>query len=301
MVRNGPSKHLPQWQWWLRATRPATLPLSTLPTAAGIAWAWRHGTLDWQAAVLTLTCAVLLQVLANFVNELGDYTRGADTPARLGPPRAVAVGAISPQAMAQASWILSGVIFLLGMLLVIRVGWWLLVVGLAALALAWLYTTGSRPLAYIGLGEGTAFVFFGIVPAAGAYAVQRGMVAIEPVISGIACGAFAAAVLGINNLRDLPIDRACGKRTLAVRLGPTAMVRLLHGLLAVPYAVAIGLSFVLPLASMAVVSMPMVWSVGLQLRAAENAATYTQLLLRTVLAATVYGVLLIGAIVLSVS
>ncbi|GIV55427.1 MAG: 1,4-dihydroxy-2-naphthoate octaprenyltransferase [Candidatus Kapaibacterium sp.] len=285
-----------RWLWWLRATRPRTLPLSVLPTAIGIAWAWRDGAFNCATACGTLLCAVLLQVLANYVNELGDYERGADTPDRIGPPRAVALGAISPAAMRKASLVLSAIILALGVWLVRQAGWWLLAVGLAALALAWLYTTGTRPLAYVGFGEAAALVFFGIVPAAGAYAIEHSRLATEPILSGIAFGCFAAAVLGINNLRDVDRDRACGKRTLAVRLGTTRATTLVQFLLGVPYAVAIVLSSATAEAAATVATLPLVWRIGRELQSADG-AQYTVLLERTVRAASLYGVLLGAAIV----
>lgn len=284
------------WHWWLRATRPRTLPLSFFPTAIGITWAWREGAFNCATASGTLLCAVLLQVLANYVNELGDYERGADTPDRIGPPRAVALGAISPAAMRKASLVLSAIILALGLWLVTQVGWWLLAVGLAALALAWLYTTGARPMAYVGLGEAAALLFFGVVPAAGAYAIERSGFAIEPIVSGIAFGCFAAAVLGINNLRDVDRDRTCGKRTLAVRLGKVRATRLVQFLLGVPYAVAIVLSSATVEAAVTVATLPLAWRIGRELPLAHG-AHYTVLLGRTVLAASLYGVLLGAAIV----
>ncbi len=286
------------WRWWLWATRPRTLPLSFFPTAIGLVWAWRDGAFNCATAGGTLLCAVLLQVLANFVNELGDYERGADTPDRIGPPRAVALGAISPAAMRNASRVLSAIILALGLWLVTLVGWWLLAVGLVALALAWLYTTGTRPLAYVGFGEVAALVFFGIVPAAGAYAVEHSRLAAEPILSGIAFGCFAAAVLGINNLRDVERDRACGKRTCAVRLGTTRATTLVQFLLGVPYAVAIVISSATAEAAATVATLPLAWRIGRELRRAHG-VQYTVLLGRTVLTASLYGVLLGAAIVVA--
>jgi 1,4-dihydroxy-2-naphthoate octaprenyltransferase len=287
-----------QWRWWLRATRPKTLVLSLLPTATGIAWAWQDGAFSlWRAAV-TLLCALLLQVLANYVNELGDYYRGADTPERVGPPRAVALGMISPEAMRRAAGAISVLVLGMGLVLVAHVGWWLLAVGLVALALAWLYTVGARPLAYIGLGELAAVVFFGIVPTAGAYAIMRdGSVSTKAVTSGIAFGAFAAAVLAINNIRDYRLDRQAGKRTLAVRFGTHAATRLVHILLAIPYVIALALSIQHPLVGSTVVTLPIAWNIARELPRTRDHG-YNVLLGRTLMLATLYGILLAIAIVL---
>lgn len=288
---------IPRWRWWVRAMRPATLPLSALPTLIGIAWAKRAGAFDPGTALLTILCAVALQVVANYVNEVGDYRRGADVPAaRQGPPRAVAVGAISPQAMVYAAVILSLVVLMMGLVLVFRTGWWLLALGLGVLGLAWLYTSGPRPLAYMGGGEVAAFVLFGIVPCTGAYAVQRAALSVEPIVSGVAFGAFAAAVLGINNLRDRVHDSTCGKRTLAVRWGHARATHLVQWLLSLPYLVLVGLGIAYPVTSAALVSLPLAWSVARDLPLATP-PRYNRLLQRTVLTATVYGLVLFAAIV----
>ncbi|MCX7930459.1 MAG: 1,4-dihydroxy-2-naphthoate octaprenyltransferase [Chlorobi bacterium] len=288
-----------QLQWWFRAMRPATLVLSIAPTAVGFAWAWRHAQqLDWFSAVLTLMCAVSLQIIANGVNELGDYRRGADTPERFGPVRAIAVGAIAPRAMQRAVVVLSAMVLTLGLVLVARVGWWLLVVGVSALVLAWLYTSGSRPLAYIGLGEVVALVFFGPVPALGAYAIAHSTVAIEPLLSGIAFGALAAAVLGINNLRDINVDRAAGKYTLAVQFGRHRATRLVQLLLLLPLAIVAVMSIQYVTVSVAIVVMPILWSIARQLQHAHG-RQYNGLLVRTALATGMFAVLLIAGIIAS--
>ena len=107
-----------------------------------------------------------------------------------------------------------------GVALVAHVGqWWLLLVGVACVAAAWLYTGGPRPYGYIGLGEVFVFVFFGLVPVVGTYYVQALSVSSASIVASVSIGLLACAVLVTNNLRDIPTDRASGKRTLAVRLG----------------------------------------------------------------------------------
>lgn len=283
-------------RWWIAATRPKTLVLSFMPTASGIAWAWHDGSFATVPAFLTLACAVLLQVLANYVNELGDYMRGADVPQRLGPPRAVASGAISPGAMRNAALRISLLVLAMGLYLVAHVGWWLLVVGLCALALAWLYTTGPRPLAYVGLGDVAAVLFFGIIPAGGAYAIQHQQLALEPIVGGITFGAFAAAVLSINNVRDRHTDHIAGKHTLVLRIGYRRAIRYIQILLAVPYIIAAVQSISTPLLSVTLASLPMAWSVARDLPSAEGIA-YNALLARTTLTCAVYGTLYCGAVI----
>jgi 1,4-dihydroxy-2-naphthoate polyprenyltransferase len=82
-----------------------------------------------------------------------------------------------------------------------------------------LYTGGPRPYGYEGLGELFVFLFFGIVAVAGSYFVQAEELRWEAVALGVPVGLLAAAILVVNNVRDIDTDRRAGKRTLAVKLG----------------------------------------------------------------------------------
>jgi 1,4-dihydroxy-2-naphthoate octaprenyltransferase len=121
--------------------------------------------------------------------------------------------------------------------------WWLLAVGVLAVAAAWYYTGGSRPYGYRGFGEVSVFVFFGLVAVVGTTYVQVERVTAASVISGIAIGALASALLLVNNLRDAPTDAATGKRTLAVFLGSRRTRLLYLLLLAAAYGLALALTF----------------------------------------------------------
>ena len=82
-----------------------------------------------------------------------------------------------------------------------------------------LYTGGPRPYGYEGLGEVFVFLFFGIVAVAGSYFVQVKHLDWEAFALAVPVGLLAAAILVVNNVRDIDTDRRAGKRTLAVRLG----------------------------------------------------------------------------------
>ena len=56
-------------------------------------------------------------------------------------------------------------------------------------------------------------------------------------LTGIAIGGPAAAVLLVNNVRDRASDRRVGRRTLAVRLQPATARWLYAALLVLPFAV----------------------------------------------------------------
>jgi 1,4-dihydroxy-2-naphthoate polyprenyltransferase len=114
--------------------------------------------------------------------------------------------------------------------------WWFLAVGAAAIVAAWFYTGGKRPYGYLGLGELFVFVFFGVVATAGTMFAQVDAVSVEGWVASAAAGFFACAVLEVNNIRDIPQDRAAGKRTLAVRIGDRPARILFAVLVLLPFA-----------------------------------------------------------------
>src|SRR5207253_11007140 len=96
---------------------------------------------------------------------------------------------------------------------------WLLIVGVAAIGAAWLYTGGPKPYGYLGLGELMVLVFFGFVATVGSAYVQVKDVPSAAWWGSLVVGLLACAILLANNVRDVPTDTAAGKRTLAVRVG----------------------------------------------------------------------------------
>jgi 1,4-dihydroxy-2-naphthoate octaprenyltransferase len=171
------------------------------------------------AALLALIVAVALQVGVNYSNDYSDGIRGTDE-ARVGPVRLVGQGLAPAGEVKRAAFLSFAVAMLAGLgLVLLTQKWWLLLVGLACVAAAWLYTGGKHPYGYLGLGEIFVFVFFGLVPVIGTFYVQALTVTTSSVIAACGVGFLSCAILVTNNLRDIPGDTVSGKRTLAVRLG----------------------------------------------------------------------------------
>lgn len=213
-----PKPLTPARAWW-HATRPATLAASVSPVLVGVSIALRDGRTNHTAALEALVVAMALQVGVNYANDYSDFKKGADGPTRIGPPRAASSGVVPPgqvRAAAIAAFALAAVV---GLALCRAVDLRLLAVGAAAIAAGWLYTGGPRPYGYMGLGELFVFIFFGLVATAGTVYVEEHRLTALAVLGGVAMGAFATAILVLNNLRDIETDAVAGKRTLAVRLG----------------------------------------------------------------------------------
>ena len=117
--------------------------------------------------------------------------------------------------------------------------------GAAAIAAAWFYTGGKKPYGYAGLGEIMVFIFFGLVPTVGTAFLLVQAVWIDSILSGVAMGLFAMAVLHINNLRDRSTDVSAGKRTLATRM-PVWLGRLVYSILILaPFGILVYFTLIL--------------------------------------------------------
>lgn len=206
---------------WFYATRPKTLPASVIPVMTGTALAFSEGKFDLSVLIVTLLSALLIQVITNFVNEIYDFKRGADTSERLGPERAVASGKISPKTMKVVAAVLTFITLIMGLWLVLTKGggFYILVIGILSLIFAYGYTAGPFPLAYKGLSEVFVFLFFGIFAVSGTYFLQTGNLTVESLITGFGPGFISMNILGVNNIRDIQTDFKAGKYTLAVRIG----------------------------------------------------------------------------------
>ena len=197
------------------------MPAAVAPVLVGTALAIHVGRLHALAFVAALFGALFIQIGTNLSNDYSDAHRGADTEDRLGPVRVTAGGLVPPRQVLVATYLTFGLAVLCGAYLIAVAGWWLLAIGAASILAGVLYTGGPRPYGYEGLGEVFVFLFFGIVAVAGSYYVQRKDLPWEPFMLAIPVGLLIAAILVVNNVRDLETDRRARKHTLAVRLGRT--------------------------------------------------------------------------------
>lgn len=223
---------------WLMAARPRTLPAAVAPVLVGTALAWTDGSIDLIAFAAALLGALFIQVGTNLSNDYSDARRGADTEDRLGPVRVTAGGLVPPRQVLVATYVSFALAVLCGVYLIVIAGPVLLLIGGASILAGVLYTGGPRPYGYEGLGEIFVFAFFGLVAVSGSYYVQREELPWEALVLAIPVGLLAAAILVVNNVRDMETDRRAGKRTLAVRLGRERTRTLYTAMLVLSYLTA---------------------------------------------------------------
>jgi 1,4-dihydroxy-2-naphthoate octaprenyltransferase len=224
---------------WVIAARPPTLSAALVPVAVGTACAFVEGGLKPGPATAALVGAVLLQIAANFANDVFDYEKGADTAERLGPVRAVQAGLLSPSVVRRGLYAVLALALAVGVYLTAMSGPVIVAIGLASMLAAVAYTGGPYPLGYHGLGDVFVMLFFGFVAVLGTTFVQVGRVTELALWASVPVGALATAILVVNNLRDIATDRVAGKRTLAVRFGERGSL--------IEYALLLALAYAVPL------------------------------------------------------
>ena len=227
---------------WAMAARPRTLPAAVAPVLVGTALAGSEGEFRPLAFCAALVGSIFIQIGTNLSNDYSDARRGADTEERLGPVRVTAGGLVPPRKVLVATWMAFAIAVGAGAYLIALVGWELLAVGVASILAGVLYTGGPRPYGYEGLGELFVFGFFGIVAVTGSYYVQTEELSWLAVGLSVPVGLLAAAILVVNNIRDLDTDRRAGKRTLAVWLGRDRARRLFVLTVTLPFAIVVALA-----------------------------------------------------------
>lgn len=204
---------------WILASRPKTLGAISCPVLIGTALAYADSFFNWQIFLVSLICALLLQILANVVNDYCDFLKGSDTSERLGPPRAMQMAIITPQAMQKGIGLIVLLLAFLGMLLVFKAGLGILLLGLVCIFFSFWYTAGPKPLSYLGFSELAVLVFFGPVPLLGSYYCQSLNLSFVALVASIGPAFLSTALIMTNNLRDIVEDKKNHKRTVAVRFG----------------------------------------------------------------------------------
>jgi 1,4-dihydroxy-2-naphthoate polyprenyltransferase len=205
---------------WLLAFRPKTLTAAVVPVVVGTAIVYSSGaTIHWWISIYALLASVFIQIATNLLNDAIDFKKGADTHERLGPMRVTQSGLIPHRKVMVAGFLFLILALGFGVPLVVQGGWPIVAIGVAAIFLAYGYTGGPFPLAYLGLGDVFVFIFFGLIAVGGVVYLQTGAVTVEAVVAGVQVGLLSTVLIAINNLRDIAQDRLANKRTLAVRFG----------------------------------------------------------------------------------
>ena len=242
------------------AARPQTLSLATTPVIVGAALAWAvEGQLRWPAILAALTGAILIQLGTNLHNDATGGIRGGDGPDRYGPLRATASGLLDEAVVNRAAITCFAAAAFIGTYLIWVGGWPIFLLGVASILSGWAYNGGPFPIAYTPAGELFVLAFFGVGAVCGTYwlcAANFNAIALD---AGLAVGFFTAAVLLVNNQRDVEADGRVGRQTLPILAGPEATNWIYAGLMMMPFGLLIPIGHEVPRghAWLALLSLPL--------------------------------------------
>jgi 1,4-dihydroxy-2-naphthoate octaprenyltransferase len=277
---------------WIEGARLRTLPLAIAPVAIGAGAADAMQRFDLLLSALALGVALFLQIGVNFANDYSDGIRGTDDK-RVGPLRLTGSKSVKPESVKTAAMLFFILAAASGFEIVVITGqWWLIAVGLLSIVAAWFYTGGKNPYGYAGFGEIAVFVFFGLVATIGTAYVQIGFVDLNSILGGIAAGSFAAAVLMVNNIRDIETDKIASKNTLAVRMGAKGAKRLFIFMIWFPFVILFFYTLFYPASVLAYGALFLVAPATLIVLTATTAKELILVLKLTSFAALTYALLL---------
>lgn len=226
--------------WW-QAIRPKTLGMAISPVvlASALAWTGSAPLTHVEAPFVILFCAIAIQAGTNLFNDVADHLNSTDDEARLGPPRVTALGWALPHQVNSAGLSAFLAALLGGWYLMNIGGWAIYFLGLASLAAGYCYSRGPWPISRSPFGEVVVIAFFGIAAVCGTYYLLTGTVTDAAMLWGLAMGFPAAAVLLLNNVRDMHGDARTGRKTLAILVGVDKARAIYAALLIAPYVILV--------------------------------------------------------------
>jgi 1,4-dihydroxy-2-naphthoate polyprenyltransferase len=184
------------------------------------------GAFRWDIFFLCVLTTISLQILSNLANDYGDSIHGADNVDRRGPSRAVQSGAITAAQMRRMIIFFTSLSLVIGLaLLFVAFGlqWdailFFLGLGLLSIGAAVTYTMGRKPYGYLGLGDLSVLIFFGLTGVMGSYYLFTKTISWRETLPAMSMGLLAVCVLNVNNIRDIESDRVAGKYSVPVRVG----------------------------------------------------------------------------------
>jgi 1,4-dihydroxy-2-naphthoate octaprenyltransferase len=208
----------------------------------GAAIAWHESNaLSLALLSLTMLAALCLHAGSNMANDYFDYISGCDTHPQydefsapfFGGSRLLPEGQLQAREVHRAALLAIGLGIGVGLYIVWRVGWPILILGLIGVLSGYLYVTCLAPR---GLGEVSVFLNFGPLMVLGSQYAQVGHFSAEALLASMPVGILIAAVLWINEVSDFEADKAAGKDTLVVRLGRRRAADVYAALMAAAYA-----------------------------------------------------------------
>lgn len=246
-----------------RLSRPWTLPASAAPVIVGALAGGVAVIINWPLCLLMMLVALLLQAATNMANEYFDFLRGVDDAESVDIAGVLVSGQMHPRSVHRMALIMYGSALLGGLVIAWNRGWVVLAMGLAGMAISYLYSAGPRPLAATPIGELVVGLFMGPLEVLASELVATGRISWVGLLVSVPVAFSVSAILLGNNLRDRSRDAVRGRRTMAVLLGPGAATAILIGLLAGVFvwsAALVVAGWVPPAVLVIACALPLGWS-----------------------------------------
>ncbi|MET3697155.1 1,4-dihydroxy-2-naphthoate prenyltransferase [Bacillus oleivorans] len=227
--------------WW-QLMRPHTLTAGFVPVTIGTALALHEGQINILLFLAMLIASLLIQAATNMFNEYYDYKRGLDNEESVGIGGAIVRDGVKPETVLGLALSFFGIATLIGVYICMESSWWIAVIGIICMLVAYLYTGGPLPIAYTPFGELISGLFMGLIIILLSFYIQSGSVTTESILISIPISILVGAIMLSNNIRDLDGDKENGRKTVAILIGRKNAVNLLAAMFAVSYLWVAGLA-----------------------------------------------------------
>ncbi|AET69660.1 1,4-dihydroxy-2-naphthoate octaprenyltransferase [Desulfosporosinus orientis DSM 765] len=247
------------WTIWWELIRPHTLTAAFVPVLLGTVLANLEGKMNFSLFIVMMVASLLIQAATNLFNEYYDYQRGLDTEKSIGIGGGIVRHGMKPQLIMTLALSMYGISLILGIYICASSSWWLAAVGLVCMAVGYLYTGGPLPISSTPFGELLSGLFMGFLIILIAFFIQTGYVSSKATLVAVPSGILVGLINLGNNLRDHDGDKANGRKTLPIVLGPKKAIGFLGIMFAFSYLWLVGLvvrGIVTPWILLAFLSMP---------------------------------------------
>lgn len=280
--------------WIIQGIRPKTLIAGIIPPVLAYSIYYSSGKSEGALYfILCLLLAVFIQISTNFYNDGIDYKKGADEK-RVGPHRVTTQMNINYHSVMLVGHIFLLLAFIVGIPLILKGGILIGILGGLSLFLAYGYTGGPFPLAYIGLGELFVILFFGLVATCGSYFLISGGLNLYVISVGFQLGLLSSVLIAINNYRDKETDLEVNKRTLATRMSKDKYLILIDFFLFFPYILLFIQTIFYDLKSfLPIFAIPLAYKIRLGLREIARPEDCNQYLALSAKHLAIFGILFI--------
>lgn len=240
-------------------TRPHTLTATFVPVILGTVIALFDAHMNWAMFIAMLLACLCLQIATNLFNEYYDFKRGLDTADSVGIGGGIVRHGLKPQNVLTVAFMLYAVAAVIGVYIFIETSWWLLIIGVAGMAVGYLYTGGPLPIAYTPFGELFSGIFMGTAFILIATFIQTGTISTLSILISIPMGVLVGLINMSNNIRDIEEDTVGGRKTLPILLGRERAITVLAAGFVFAYGwivVLVVLGEITPWALVALLSIP---------------------------------------------